>query len=177
MAFGENVANDPQAVLYVIESDEAVIEHQHRVVESDFIAKALGDALDQPHHVIAEIADGARDQRRQSGKPHGMKTLDALTQERNGVALFPDDPVAALQDASAVGVTENFLGVCARKSVARDLFAALHALEKEGVPRALGDAQIGADWSQQIGGKNIGDRDEVALFREALKFVEIRLDH
>src|SRR6266568_2764188 len=43
--------------------------------------------------------------------------------------------------------------------------------------RSLGDAQIGADGSQQIRGKNIVDGDEVALFREALKFAEVRLDH
>ncbi len=96
MAFGENIADDPQAVLHVIESDKAVIEHQHCVIEADFIAKALGEALDEPNHVIAEIADGAGDQRRQPGKPHGAETLDAFAQEGDGVALFPDDPVAAL---------------------------------------------------------------------------------
>ena len=147
-AFGENIANDPQAVLHVIEGDEATIEHQHRVVEADFIAEAPGDAFDQPHHVIAEVADGSRDQRRQSGKSHGTKTLDALAQERNGVALFPNHPVAALQDARAAGIAEDFLGVSARKRVARDFFAAFDAFEEEGVPRPLGDSQVGADGSQ-----------------------------
>src|SRR6266481_5657772 len=176
-AFGENIVDDPQAVLHVIECDEAVIEHQHCVIEADFIAKALGEALDEPHHVVAKIADGAGDQRRQSGKPHGTETLDALAQERNGVALFPNDAVAALHDAGAVGVAEDFLGVRARKRVARDLFAALDTFEQEGVSRALGDSQIGADRSQQISGKNVIDRDEVALFGEALEFAEVRLDH
>src|SRR5260370_42496334 len=128
VAFGEHIANDPQAVLHVIESDKTLIEHQHRVIEADFIAKALGDALDQPHHFIAEIADGAGDQRRQSGKPHGTKALDALAQKRDGIVLYPDDTVAALEDTRAAGITESFLGVRARKGVARDFFAALHAL-------------------------------------------------
>ncbi len=65
----------------------------------------------------------------------------------------------------------------ARERVTRDLFATFHALEKEGIPRALGDAQIGAYGGQQIRGKNVVDRDEVALFGEALEFAEIRLDH
>src|SRR5258707_133201 len=39
----------------MIESDEAAVEHQHGIVKADFIAEAHGDALDQPHHVIAEI--------------------------------------------------------------------------------------------------------------------------
>src|SRR6267143_176181 len=176
-ALSENIANDPQAVLHMIESDEAAIEHQHGIVKADFIAEAHGDALDQPHHVIAEIADGAGDQRRQSRKPHGAKTLDARAQEGDGIALFPDHPAAALQDARAVGVAENFLGVRARERVTRDFFAALHTLEKEGVLSTQGDSQIGADRRQQIRGKNVVDRDEVALFRKALKFTEIRLDH
>ncbi len=65
----------------------------------------------------------------------------------------------------------------ARKGVAGDFFAAFDAFEKEGVPCTLGDAQIGANGSQQIGGKNVVDRDEVTLFRETLEFAEVRLDH
>src|SRR5260370_279191 len=111
VAFGENIATDPQLVLHVIEGNEAVIEHQHGVVEADFIAEALGDALDQAHHVIAEIADGAGDQRRQSGKAHGARTLDALAQEREGIALFPAHAFPALESARAAGAAENFLRV------------------------------------------------------------------
>src|SRR5438552_4885850 len=176
-ALGEHIANDPQTMLHVIERDQAVIEHQHRVVQADFIAEALGDALDQPDHVVTKVADGAGDERGQSGKPHGAKTLDAFTQERDGIALFPHDTVAALEHARAVGVAEDFLGVRSRKGVARDFLAAFHAFEKEGIPRALGNPQVGADRCQQIRGKNVIDRDKVALFRETLKFAEVRLDH
>ena len=42
MALGENVADNPQAVLDVIECDEAVIEHQHRIVKTDLVAQAFG---------------------------------------------------------------------------------------------------------------------------------------
>ena len=65
----------------------------------------------------------------------------------------------------------------ARKCITRDFFPAFDAFEKEGVPGTLGDSQIGADRSQQIRGKDIVDGDKVALFREALKFSEVRLDH
>src|SRR5229473_261342 len=177
VTFGENIANDPQLVLHVIESDEAVIEHQHRVVEADFIAEALGDALDQPHHVVAEIADGAGDQRRQTGKTDGTKTLDALAQEGDGVALLPNHTVAAFEDTRAVGVAEDFLGMRACEGVAGDFFAAFHTFEKEGVPRTLGNAQIGADGSQQVRRKDVVDADQVALFCQALKFSKVRLDH
>src|SRR5215471_18019336 len=61
---GENVANDPQAVLNVIEGNQAVIEHEHRIVETDLVAQALGKALDQSNHVVTEVTDGPSDQGR-----------------------------------------------------------------------------------------------------------------
>src|SRR5260370_53764 len=61
--------------------------------------------------------------------------------------------------------------------VARDFFASLDTYEEEGIPGTLGNAQVGADRSQQVRRKNVIDRDEIALFSEALKFAEVRLDH
>ena len=105
-------------------------------------------------------------------------TLDQKSFELpDGIAFFPDDAVAALQNAGAAGVAEDFLRVRARERIARDFFAALDAFEKEGIPRTLGDSQIGADGRQQIRGKNIVDGNEVSLFRKALEFAEVRLDH
>src|SRR5262249_9114368 len=51
------VVNDPEAMLHVIESDKPLIKHQLSVVEADLIAKAPRQALDQPHHVVREVAD------------------------------------------------------------------------------------------------------------------------
>src|SRR5215469_11651936 len=80
MTFGEDVADDPQAMLDVIEGNQTVIEHEDRIVETDFIAQALGKALDEANHVVTEVADGAGDQWRQAGKPDRAKTLYALAQ-------------------------------------------------------------------------------------------------
>src|SRR5207302_216768 len=127
--------------------------------------------------------------RLRSGKPrprrHGRarshllpaKTFDALAQEGDGIALFPDDAVAAFQNAGAVSIAEDFLRMRSRKGVAGDFLAAFHAFEEERVPRTLRDTQISADGGQQIRGENIVDRNEIALFGEALKFAEVRLDH
>src|ERR1700674_1359565 len=78
-AAGENIANDPQAVLHVIEGNDAVIEHEHRIVEADFVTQAFRQAFDQSNHVVAEIADGSGNERRQTRQPHGTETFDALT--------------------------------------------------------------------------------------------------
>jgi hypothetical protein len=41
----------------------------------------------------------------------------------------------------------------------------------------LGNAQIGADRREQVGGKYFIDRDKVSLFGETLKFAKVRLNH
>src|SRR5690348_10285109 len=87
VAFGEYIADNPQAVLYVIEGNEPVVEHEHGIVKADFVPQTLGKALDETNHVIAEVTNGPGDQRREAWKPDGAKTLDALAQERDRIAL------------------------------------------------------------------------------------------
>src|SRR5215469_14637463 len=94
--FRVHIPYDPQAMLHVIKRNEPAIKHQHRVVEPDIIFQPLGQPFDQPHHVVAEITNGPRDQRRQSGQPYRLKLRHVLTQERDRIALFPHHPVAAL---------------------------------------------------------------------------------
>ena len=67
VALGENVADDPQSVLHVIEGNQTVIEHEHGIVEADFVAQALGKAFDKAHHVVTKVTDGAGDERWQAG--------------------------------------------------------------------------------------------------------------
>ena len=176
-AAGVNVANDPEAMLDVIEGDDAVIEGQYSVEEADVVAQARWDALDESHHVVRKIADGAGDQRRQAGDADGPEFFHAAAQECDGIFFFPDDALAAFENARAGCVAENFFRICACESVAGDFFAAFHAFEQKGVARALGDAQVGAHGSEQIGGQNVVNRDEIALLGEALKFFEVGLDH
>src|SRR5205807_4734816 len=177
MAFGENIADNPQTVLDVIEGDEPVVEHEHSIVKADFILQALGKALDEANHVVAEVADRSRNQRRQARQPNGAEALDALAQERDGIALFPNESLAIFQDASAIAIAKNFLWMSASERIARDFLAAFYAFQEKRVPRALRDAEIGAHRGQKVGGKYIVNRDEVSLFRETLEFAEVGLNH
>ena len=174
---GIHVAHDPEPMLDVIEGDQAVIESEHGVVQPDFVAQPLGQAFDEPHHIVGEITDGASDERRKSGNANGLKALDAFAEEGNRVALFPDYAVGAFHDARTRVVAKNLLGMCTRKGVPRDFFAAFDAFEQKRVTRALRDAQIRADWCQQVGGKNVINRNQIALLGKALKFTEIRANH
>ena len=111
------------------------------------------------------------------GRRTGRKRSHANAQKRDGVALLPNDAVAAFHDAGAADVAKNLFGIRAGEGVARDFFAALDAFEQEGIACALRDAQIGADRRQQVGRKHIENRNQVALLCEPLEFAEVRLDH
>ncbi len=114
------------------------------------------------------------------GKPGtrtGTKFLHASAEKCDGIFFFPDDALAAFENAGAGSVAEDFFGIRTRKRVARDFFAAFDAFEQEGIARALSDAKVCAHRGQKICGKNVVDRDQVALLGEALKFFEVGLNH
>ena len=161
----------------MIEGDEAVIKHEHRIIEADLVAQALGKTLDQANHVVTEISDGSGNQRWQAGEPHGTKALDPLAEERDGIALFPDQAFPVFEDARAIPVPEDFFRMRAGKRIPRDFFASFNAFEEKRVARALRDAQVGTHGRQQIRGKYVVDRDEVSLLRETLELLEVGLHH
>src|ERR1700730_3118233 len=106
-----------------------------------------------------------------------MKAFDAFEQKRNVIALFPDQAIGTLHHAGARDEAKNLFGIDAGEGVARDFFPAFHAFEQERVARTLRNAEIGADGGKQVRGKNIVDRDEIALLGETLEFAEIGADH
>ena len=62
--------DDPDAMLDVIESQHTEIEHHGAIVKAQVVAAGVRDFLDQAHHVVGEIADGAGD----SGGSPGTRT-------------------------------------------------------------------------------------------------------
>src|SRR2546429_9758970 len=94
----------------MIEGDEAVINHDHRIIEADLVAQALGKTLDQANHVVTEISDGSGNQRWQAGEPHGTKALDPLAEERDGIARYTfagAHPEEIFRYGNGAGVLEN----------------------------------------------------------------------
>ena len=75
--------------------------------------------------------------------------------------------VAALEGAGSTARAENFRWIRAGKRVAGDRLAAFDAFEQERIFRVAGDAQIGADGRQQIGGVGFVDGHEIALAARA----------
>src|SRR5260221_2599474 len=156
-------------MLHVIERIEPVKEHEHRVKEADLVTQALGQSLDEPHHVVAEVANGAGNERRQSRQTHRLKTLDACPQKRNGIFFFPNNPAMTFQDTPAVCVTKNFFRICSGKSLTCDFFAAFNAFQEKRMSRALRDSKIRAGRRKKVSRENIVNRNAAALSGHAPK--------
>ena len=129
LPFSENIADDPQPVLHVVERDQPVIKHQHRVKQANLVAQLFRQPLNQANHVVTEISDRSSDQRRQSRKTHGPESLDARAPKRNRIALFPNHAVMAFQNACAIRIAKNFFRMRTGKCVARNFFSALNGLQ------------------------------------------------
>src|ERR1700720_2533086 len=72
LSFREYVANHPNAMLHMVENDQAVKEHHHAIVKPEIVAARGGNFFDQPHHVVRKIANRAADERRKTGNAHWM---------------------------------------------------------------------------------------------------------
>ena len=176
-AIGVHVADYPDALQNVVEGDDAKIERHHGVVLADVVAQALGQPLDQPHHVVGEVADSSAHQRRQAGDAHQAISRQAIAQELDGVPLFPKQAALAFENTGIVGVAEGFAGVCAHKGIARDFLTAFDALQQEGVAGAAGQLQVGGNRREQVRRERIAHRNEIALAGQLAEGLEIRLDH
>src|SRR5258707_14935470 len=158
----KNGYRDPRQMVHMIKRYSPLLDHLHRVKQADLVTQALGQSLDEPHHVVAEVANGAGNERRQSRQTYRLKTLDACPQKRNGIFFFPNNPIVTFQDTRAVCVTENFLRICSGKRVTGDFFAAFNAFQKKRMTCALRDSKIGTDGCKKVSRKNIINRNEVA---------------
>src|ERR1700683_1754556 len=90
-ASGVNVADDPESMLDVIEGEDAVIESQNGIEETDVVAQARWYALDKTNHVVGKIADGTGYQRRQAWNTDRAKFLHASAEKCDGIFFFPHD--------------------------------------------------------------------------------------
>ncbi len=125
---------------HVIERHETQIEHHHTIIQAEVIAPARWNALNETHHVIREIANRTRDERRQSrhadravarGEP--SKLLDRILVKLNALP-------GGLQCAHVSTRAEYLFRIGTGKRVTSDRLAAFDAFEQERVFRVARDA-------------------------------------
>ena len=164
-------------VAQVIERQQAIEEHQHAIGQREIVLGMLADIFQLPHHVIREVADGARGERRQSGHGRGtmlpQQFLDDL--DRASLALFL--LLAALHHDVVAPRPHLHVGTRSQKRVASNLLAALHRLEQESVGLVGRNREKGGDRRQQIGRDRFHHRHQGGVFGEPGKFLVVGTKH
>ena len=176
-AAGKDVADHPNPMADMIEHNQTEIEHHDGIVCADVVFGVIGDAFEQPHHVIREVSNRSRHQGRQPGYAHRPVALNAIAQEVQGIGLHPRDAAFGFENAGSVDVPKHFGGMGADEGVARDLLTALDALEQAGVACVPRQAQVGPYGRKQVGRKGIVDGDEIAFAGQAGKRTKVGLYH
>ena len=141
-----------------------VVERHQRAVERERSQRqaggrvAVGDPLEQPHRVVAQVAHGSAGQSRKTGN------------------LGRGGPHARAEGAEqVVAGTSRLHGlrrVAADEGVARDAIAAHHALEQERSRRAGGEREEGGDGRAEVAGNLAVHGHEAPASGEPLVILE-----
>ena len=105
-------------------------------------------------------------ERRKARNADGMEARGEAAQLLDGIVVELDFAAAGFKRADAAARAKYFFGIGARECVARNRLATFNAFEQERIFRGVGDAEIRADGSEQIGGEFLIHRDEISLARE-----------
>lgn len=79
---------------------------------------------------------------------------------------------AGFQAAFAAAAAKYFFGIRSSEGITRDVLATLDAFQKKRIFRLVREAQMRADWREQVGGESLVHRDQVtrrASFANVLK--------
>ena len=159
----------------VVEDQQAVRKHEHRVGELLVVLGEGRKTLDVADHVVGQEPDRAALETGQARHgdclelgqqaPKGLEWIAARQQLRGPVGPSHADP-------TALG-GEHQVRVGAQERVAGPLLAAFDRLEEEGVG-AGPEPQEGGQRGVEVRGELGEDRDQVALCRQGVKLLTRR---
>ena len=164
--------DDGQFVLHGVENHHHAGAHEKGVGRAHRIGLVAGKLLDEPHRVVAQIAEHARRHGRQMLGDVELGGVEQLAQrlERAGLAGLECVRVLerALVDLGHVAVrAPEHVGIEADDRIAAAHGAAFDGFEKEGVGPVGGELQHGRDGrfkiGDQLGGDKLGHSSSVVL--------------
>src|SRR5579863_1436805 len=132
----------------VIESQQAIEEHQNAVGEGEIVLGVFTDFFELANRVIGEITNGARSERWQSSDLRGTMLPQQLFHDRQNAAFTQLTSPSALQQDVLAASPHLQVRPCSQKRVAPDLLAALYRFEQESVGLATGYSEKSRDRGQ-----------------------------
>ena len=132
------VGDQDGASVEVVEDDEAVGDHQHRVGQPQRVRRRRRQALDGADQVVAQVADGPAGEARQARHRDRGQRAQPLREVADGIiGLSGGAPAVAACPAlhGAPAVAPRFARLGAEEGVAGPALAAHQRLEQEGERR------------------------------------------
>ena len=135
-----DVGDDGGAIVQVVEHQQRVGHHHDGVGQVAVVGRRVGERLDRPHDVVAQIAHGAAGEARQPGHVHRRMPAEQAAQvlERGHVGLDDAPAVAGgPARARAPAIAEHLARIGRQEGVPGPALAALERLEQEAVRPAV----------------------------------------
>src|SRR5580704_10472132 len=134
-ALARNIGSgdDMNLMVQVIESQEAIEEHQHTIRQSKIILGLLANFLQLADGVIGKITDSAGGKWRQARNRRRTMPPEQLFQHGQHVALAMFASLSALQHYIVASRSHLKVGTRSEKCVACDLLAALNRFQQKSV--------------------------------------------
>ncbi len=141
-----DVGDDRRAVVQVVEHEQRVGHHHHGIGQIPVVGRRVGQRLDGPNDVVAQVAHRAAGEARQPRYVHRRVAAEQPAQvlERRHAGLdLPPAGGRRPARARAVAVAIDLARVGGEKGVAGPALAALERLEQEAVraPVELGEGR------------------------------------
>ena len=118
--------DDVNLVAQVIESQQAIEEHQHAIGQGKIVLGMVADSFQLADDVIREIANRASSERRQASDGRRTMLPEQLFHHRQHVALALFASLSALQHNVFAPRSHLQIGTRTEERIAANLFAALH---------------------------------------------------
>ena len=164
------VGDEKEPVLGVVEGHQRIVEMQLGIGQLCLPLMRVGDFLDIPNRIVAQVAHGAAGQRRQAGHGHGHIGLDRLLQDLEEVTrevFFLTIP--SLQGGRLADRREGQEGISTQEGIAPDSLPSLNALKEKGGSIIPAKAQKGDNRSQGVSRQLPVYRDQRSLVGVALE--------
>jgi hypothetical protein len=155
----EHVGHEHQLMAHMVEGGHSVVEAPHRVGEAQVVGGGVGEVLHEPYGIVPHVAHGAA---AQPGKIRGLHlfvSVHVRVQHLEDGAFGPGEASLRPRGASLAHLhggpkllgCEDAIRISAKKRVAGQLFAALHAFEQEAVRGLLAEGQVRRYRREKVG--------------------------
>ena len=154
------VGDQRDGAVVVVHRGEVGDQQHHQLRQAQLVRRDLGQRLDPAHHVVAEVADEAAGQRRQSGSRGPGPPARRAASSSSGSPPFGRPGGTSPSTGPAAGDGQGRDRVHAHERPAGERGSRLGRLQQEGAGPAAGQLAVHPDRGLGVGEQGAGDRHQ-----------------